>query len=822
MDLALGWSGLVQPWVALDRPSVERHRVRQLRGRSGSRAFSASSSPALAALCAGAAGFGAGALAARRRQNCSPCTVVQSSPSPVTQHLSEADIERHILGQVPENARSNLETTVQCPMCGRQSSDTTLLVRSTADDRLKCECINCGFEHSLSLDQALQVRTERRSAEPASSSSSLRRPAVPSRDEVQTERRSAEPASSSSSLRRPAVPSRDEAGVRDDKRRLQERKEELRSQFEQWVSEGKLVEGQRTHGLLCPMCHGGNRKERSFSVWTESDSFSYKCWRINKCNKWGMVLRGRQGRQQEQRGGLGYSGVHPRSCGLGAPTEALSGDLLRYMIEERGIPKEVLKRNSVRQRVSRRGNADEIVFQYLAGGELVAEKVRTIDKQFWQSQGSEKCLYGVDDLAGAETVVLTEGEIDKLSVETAGVEAVASLQGGCGGGLAEGFGAAESLAEAKCIILALDGDGCGQETAWNLAKQFGYARCRLVEWPEGSKDANDVLLQQGAEALRRLIEEAPPTRPPAARSFDLGVQQLVRDRIAGTIDPELISGVRTGWQSVDRYYRPVRGEVTVVTGIPGSGKSEWLFSLALQLAENRRWRCMLYSFEADGMALTVQLLEKLHRKRYEDLDPNNVEESYQWLDEHFVRGCQGYETPTIADIVKEAAAEARSDKGLQGLIIDPYNFIDRGDQAQEQETSYISMLMADLRRFAEEYKVHVWIVAHPTKSGAWEGEERPGLYNIAGSANWYNKTDNGIVVQRRRVQLESGEIQNTSMTEIHIDKVRNKEAGTLGSVLLRFDADQRSYIDDVDDVAEGLKGEQAMNAKSANRSARAA
>ncbi|CAJ1439662.1 unnamed protein product, partial [Effrenium voratum] len=91
-------------------------------------------------------------------------------------------------------------------------------------------------------------------------------------------------------------------------------------------------------------------------------------------------------------------------------------------------------------------------------------------------------------------------------------------------------------------------------------------------------------------------------------------------------------------------------------------------------------------------------------------------------------------------------------------------------------------------------QVHVVIVAHPTKSAAWLNES-PGLYDIAGSAEWFNKTDNGIVVNRRKVELEDGDVVSTRQVEISVKKVRNREAGKLGSAWLLYDAKTRSYSD---------------------------
>ncbi|CAE8686594.1 unnamed protein product [Polarella glacialis] len=468
--------------------------------------------------------------------------------------------------------------------------------------------------------------------------------------------------------------------------------------------------------------------------------------------------------------------------------EPVSGQLLEYLVKERCIPEEVVRRNHVSQMKARfpdHGEEEAIVFAYHADDRVVAEKLRTIAKHFISTPGGEACLYGVDDLVGADVIVLTEGEMDKLSVEAAGIQAVASLQSGCGGGCSLAFGAAESLGHARRIVLATDGDEGGQMAALQMAKQLGYFKCFAVKWPEGCKDANDVLRTHGPVELKRLIDNAIPITPFGVQLFNDEVFQTVQRRISGDIPYEFIRGVPTGWARLDRCYRPVKGEMTSVTGIPGSGKSEWLLSLVMNLAEDRGWRTLLYTFEATDRNLSVQLMEKKLRKPYSEISQEEADTCQTWLWEHFCIGTsEEYESPTIDAVLEMATAEADSAEGLDGLIIDPYNYLTR---SQEVETDFISHMLSKIKQFAHEKKVHVWVVAHPTKSSGWAGNQRsngkdapedvvPSLYDISGSAHWYNKTDMGIVVHRVKMMNEKGEQVPTKNVEVHIQKVRNKEA----------------------------------------------
>ena len=85
-------------------------------------------------------------------------------------------------------------------------------------------------------------------------------------------------------------------------------------------------------------------------------------------------------------------------------------------------------------------------------------------------------------------------------------------------------------------------------------------------------------------------------------------------------------------------------------------------------------------------------------------------------------------------------------------MIDPYNRLEN-EQGQRNETQYVSEVLDKLQNFAQRHDVLVILMAHPTKltknkDGIYEA---PSLYDISGSANFYNKADFGIVVHRNNL-----------------------------------------------------------------------
>ncbi|EXB75185.1 hypothetical protein L484_025964 [Morus notabilis] len=194
----------------------------------------------------------------------------------------------------------------------------------------------------------------------------------------------------------------------------------------------------------------------------------------------------------------------------------LGEELIAYF-NERMISEETLHRNSVMQLS---GNKLIIAFTYRKNGLLVSCKYRTLEKRFWQEKDTEKVLYGLHDIIDTDEIIIVEGELDKLSVEEAGLRNCVSVPGGAPGKVSDKLPSFEKdtafrylwnckqyLDKASRIVLATDGDTPGQALAEELARRLGKERCWRVSWPKKDeysyfKDANeDILVQSDVRGL---------------------------------------------------------------------------------------------------------------------------------------------------------------------------------------------------------------------------------------------------------------------------------------------------------------------------------
>jgi twinkle protein len=251
----------------------------------------------------------------------------------------------------------------------------------------------------------------------------------------------------------------------------------------------------------------------------------------------------------------------------------------------------------------------------------------------------------------------------------------------------------------------------------------------------------------------------------------------------------LPSGDRTGWPSVDRHYTVVPGQLTIITGWPSSGKSEWLDALLVHLGR-QGWRVAIFSPENQPVDLHLsKLLEKLSGKPFghgptERLTEDELREYSDELGQLF-----GFIEPpeedalTAGDVI-EAALPFLSqfpEGTKRGLVIDPWNELEHWRPRDMTVTEYVSRTLSKVRNWARKNQVHVWIVAHPAKMRREDGElpiPKPDM--ISDSQHWWNKADCAITVHRK-LDKSSDEVQ------IHVQKVRFKHVGRPGVVPLLWD-----------------------------------
>ncbi len=479
---------------------------------------------------------------------------------------------------------------------------------------------------------------------------------------------------------------------------------------------------------------------------------------------------------------------------------------VRDWFEKRGISETIVARHCITLQTAYLPQLEDeaacIVFPYFCHGEAVNLKYRSLEgKHFRQVSGAEKILYGLDDLT-EDWAVMVEGECDKLALEVAGICNAVSVPDGAPPANSKPSDAkfeyltncAGHLDRLKKIVLAVDNDAPGRTLEAELARRLGPERCFRIRWPEGCKDANDVLIRHGAEDLRRCVTEAKPyPLEGVLQVADLAgdVMSLYQDGLPG--------GVSTGWPSVDQHYTVRPGEMTIMTGIPSHGKSQFLDALTVNLARNHEWMIAVCSPENLPVSRHIAKLVEQYTGWPFRQGPTRRMTSHElvmaldWLHQHFVFLAPD-EALTIPALLKQAKALVAR-HGIRGLILDPWNEFDHA-RGTTTETEYISTSLTQIRRFARNYGVHVWLVAHPQKLYRRDDGSYPvpTPYDISGSAHWRNKADNCLAVWR-------DENDPDEPVHLYVQKVRFREVGKIGLVPLRWSSINGRYAEALPELA---------------------
>jgi twinkle protein len=466
-----------------------------------------------------------------------------------------------------------------------------------------------------------------------------------------------------------------------------------------------------------------------------------------------------------------------------------------------------------------------ISFPYKTGkGELLYRKLRALDKTFTLDRsGASLRLYNLPMLGSVLSrksgriprLIITEGEIDCASLVEAGYEAVTSVPNGAPNithtedvispdqdrAFSYLWGEADlrpELTGFREYVLLVDKDEPGQRLCTELMSRLGPEKCYVIkpdDWPDGCKDANDVLVKYGPECLRDLVDNR--------------AQPFLADRF---VAPDDVPVQTLG----DRYLPGIAGFkermilcppcLVVVTGKPGHGKStfalNWMLSISRQYGvagaliqfendfERTRWEINAYieayKFDPDRDVVDPSTGEVTATKRNYTRDPNFKRDLIRVIPPSAMPRSKR-DIVWLRGLIKEAAHR----HGCKWVIIDPWNELEQIWDRNLREDQFLNAALGDLRDIAKDYEIALIIVAHPDKnSGRNETIDQLSLYSISGGSAWKNKADLGVVVEREK----NSDGKFTARSFVKIDKSRDiRRMGAPGTFTVEYDARKNLY-----------------------------
>jgi twinkle protein len=573
----------------------------------------------------------------------------------------------------------------------------------------------------------------------------------------------------------------------------------------------KLTRRSGNEKVKCPQCSDGRKNKADKPLSVNITTGEYNC---HNCGWKGNVRA--------------FTGKKPAKQYVKPPADVMRNLGLKMAViewfQKRAISEKTLEKFMifVRQEWMPQTQKEEtcICFPYFRDGELVNIKYRDARKGFKMVKDAELIFYNLQSIGEKKHCIIVEGEIDCLSAyeagfgremvadeETAEIKdydltkwAVISVPNGASKGnqkLEYLDNCAEWLVGLHEIVIATDGDEAGQILSQELVRRLGVERCRIVEYPKDKvvpngdtkrscKDFNEVLVHLGAEAIQNIVNNSQfiPVE---------GVYEL--DDIFTSMLANFKSGIplapTTRFPVADEYWRWKKGDLALFTGYANWGKTFFVLQMMLTKSIWDGWKWAVFcpeNFPANDFY--DDLVEMYVGKWLRDMSQQEYTDACSFIGQHifYVYPEDSHDLNSIHEKFRYLVLK----KGIDGVLVDPFNQLDHTQKGYQREDQYLSEVLKDMKRFALLNKICYNYIAHPKNPTYQEGRVLPvvDMYDIHGGSMHGNKVD--LIISYHRPRFH--EDKNSPEVEVHIQKLKRKRTGgKLGSYHLSLDWKKKRY-----------------------------
>lgn len=464
-----------------------------------------------------------------------------------------------------------------------------------------------------------------------------------------------------------------------------------------------------------------------------------------------------------------------------------------------------------------------ICFPYFREGDIVNIKFRDARKNFKLVKDAELIFYNLGSIGERKSVIIVEGEIDCLSLyETGyGVDRITDESTGeikntpfceyvpisVPNGASKGSqrldyldSCADWFAGLSEIIIATDNDEAGKMLKDELIRRLGVERCKTISYPieevvptenglkRRCKDFNEVLMYLGKDVVQNVINNA--------QSIPVDGVYYLEDIFESMLDNfrrGIVLAPSTKFTEMDEYFRWKKGDITLCTGYGNHGKSFFMLQMMLIKSIHDDWKWAIFSPENyPANDFYDDIIEMYVGKWLKDMSEEEYIEACSFIDLHFfyVYPDNEHDISSIHEKFRHLILK----KGVDGVMIDPFNQLDSMQKAYQREDQYLSEILKDVKRFALLNNVVYVVIAHPKNPNHQAGQPLPvvDMYDIAGGAMWGNKSDQILSYYRPNFHVN----KNSPEVTIYVQKLKRKRTGgQLGQFDLTLIWSKKRYSD---------------------------
>lgn len=549
----------------------------------------------------------------------------------------------------------------------------------------------------------------------------------------------------------------------------------------------KLTRRSGQEKTLCPQCSNARKNKRDRCLSVNVTTGEYHC---HNCQWRGNVRHFEKRRETK---------VYERPDKSMMKSAALADKVVSWFWDERKISKETLNRflifakEEFMPQVSKKMNC--ICFPYIRGEDLINIKFRDAAKNFRMVKDAELIFYNLNSLDEKKKCIIVEGEIDCLSLYEAGFSK-SDTDPFCEYGIVSVPNGASTSENANLdyldncsdwflsldeIIIATDGDKAGRNLCSELVRRIGVDRCRIVNYPSDCtlvdkdgqirpcKDMNELLIHFGKEKVAEVVMNA------AAIPVDgIYFVEDVFDSMLSTFKQGVTMGESTHFPEFDKKFRWKKGELNLCTGYGNAGKTYFFLQLMLTKSIYDGWKWGVFSPENyPANDFYDDLIEMYAGKWVSKMSEQEYTDAAAFVGKHIFYVYPDHEHDLVT--IHEKFRYLILKKGIDGVLIDPWNQLDHNLSKFQREDQYLSECFKDIKRFALLNHISYNIIAHPKNPTYNQDRSLPvaDMYDLSGGSMWANKMDNIMSYHRPRYH----EDKNSPEAQVWTQKIKRKRTG---------------------------------------------